>query len=540
MKTTVYLLCHLMHEHGIRQCVLCPGSRNAPLIHALTSMPGMECRRAVDERSAGFLALGWSLQSGRPVAVCVTSGSALANLHPSVAEAHYRNIPLLILSADRPPAWIGQHDGQTLPQPGIFGSLCRKSVHLTAREDSIWHDNRVTNEALLELTHRGGGPVHINIPLTEPLFPNNPSAAAEFPCLTPEASRIIRRTELGRMAHRKATSLLNRIATLPRRMILLGQLPQQADIPPTLLHQKHFALVGEHLCNTPTACTQPDTLLGSSPDPALSPDLLITTGGCVLSKKLKKLLRTYPPQEHWHISREGEAIDTYCHLTRCIEGDPDRFWDWLATASTAGDAAYAAQWQAKPRPFPATYSGPWLTGELIRALPPSSVLHLANSSAVRYAQLFPLPPGTHVECNRGINGIEGSVSSFLGYAMGDPRLQFLICGDLSFFYDMNALWLPGYSANVRILLLNNGGGGIFSTLPLPESDYIAAPHHASAREWATSCGFDCYCVRTEKDWGHALCALTSPDRNAPILVEALTDRRKDAALLRQFYTENGI
>lgn len=518
-------LISLMIAHGVTRCVACPGSRNSPIVASLAALPDFECRGATDERSAGFVACGWAARVQAPVAVCVTSGSALLNLHPAVAEAFYRHLPLLIISADRPESWIGQQDGQTLPQPGVFAGLCRMSVQLPEAEDAQWHRNRLINEALLELNHRCEGPVHINIPLSEPLF-----ATTDEPLPTP---RIIRRTELARMNAEAENELLDIVASCPRRLILLGQLANAAQLPTSLISEKAFAVIGEHLCNTPSAQTRPDFILGPSPEPSFSPDLLITYGGCVISKRLKTLLRQNPPREHWHISEDGTIVDTFCNLTRVIEGDPAELWELLAAFAEEGDEEWAARWYA-PTPVPQfPFSAMQIIGDLLQSLTSDSVLHLANSSAVRFAQLFPIPEGVQVECNRGVNGIEGSLSTALGFAMGDTRPQFIICGDLSFFYDMNALWLQGIPAHVRILLINNGGGGIFDFIPTPENPLVNGAHQAKACAWAADCGFKTYTVHNESEWQTALTALISPG-SAPVLVEAFTDSVNDAQLFKQF------
>ncbi len=520
-------LAALMAAHGVTRCVLCPGSRNAPVTAELDARSDMACRRATDERSAGFAALGWAAQAGAPVAVCVTSGSALLNLHPAVAEAFYRHLPLLVISADRPPAAIGQQEGQCLPQPGVFGALVNSSV--TLPEHDAAHANRLINEALLALRRQGGGPAHINVPLSEPLFGTIEDKGEAAP-------RLIRHTQLASAREGDFAELARRISACPRRLILLGQLPAAPLFPPALTERQRYAVVGEHLCNAGSvAQTQPDSLLGESflSDDAWTPDLLITCGGCLVSKKLKRLLRARPPKEHWHVSREGALIDTFGCLTRIIEGDPDEFWKFLSSCGKPGDAAYAARWRRRADPFPVSgFSGQALVGSLMGALPCGCVLHLANSSAVRYAQLFPLRPDVHVECNRGVNGIEGSLSAALGYAMGDERVNMVVIGDLSFFYDMNALWLPGTRGNVRALLLNNGAGGIFSTLPgIPASSAVHGPHSARAEGWARSMGWRYRCVRSEEDWPVALAELTAPvdADGAPLLVEAMTGTPLDAS-----------
>lgn len=527
-KPVVQELVALMLAHGVTRAVLCPGSRNSPIVATLAEQPGVECRSVTDERSAGFVAMGWAQQVQAPVAVVVTSGSAVLNLHPAVAEAFYRKTPLLVISADRPAAWVGQNDGQTVPQPGVFNTLVRFSAQVP--ENDAWHANRLINEALLELRHRGGGPVHLNVPLTEPFF-----GMIDTP-LPPV--RVIERTEAARMGADEEETLLEEAAALPRRLILQGQQHATSPLLAKLAEEKQFALVGEHIANAPFAdCCRPDTLIGATPDASWSPDLLITCGGDIISKRMKRLLRTHPPKAHWHISADGEVVDTFCALTRVLEGEPEEFWDLLDAFAEEGDDGYRIRWQAAPATLPEhEFSGMKFVGDLMRHLPENSVLHLGNSSAVRYAQLFPLPAGVHkVLCNRGVNGIEGSVSTAAGYALADPeRLHFLIIGDLSIFYDLNGLLAAQQCDNLRILLLNNNEGGIFGTLPgMPDCPHIRAPHGESIMAWG-GCAFNSTQVINAADWTRALELLLSPDPG-PMLVEAYTETECDAAILKEFY-----
>ncbi len=537
-------LAALMQAHGVTRCVLCPGSRNAPISATLSAMPGMECRCVTDERSAGFAALGWATRAHAPVAVCVTSGSALLNLHPAVAEAFYRRVPLLVISADRPARAIGQQEGQTIPQPGALGSLVRCAVDLPEHDEA--HANRLINEALLALTrrsgdwghiaHPGGGPAHINIPLSEPLF-----GADVSPLPTP---RRIEHMVFDNMPGEREKEILNIPPSLQRRLILFGQMNDWDDIP-DLYRESDFALIGEHLCNADGLVQRrPDLLLGPHPDASWSPDLLITCGGCVISKRLRALFLAHPPKEHWHLSVDGAVIDSFGCLTRVIEGDPTEFLFLLSHYASEGDAKYADRWYQSVPEFPTeAYSGMSIVGKLMAAMSRRddvSTLHLGNSSAVRYAQLFPLGLLVQVECNRGVNGIEGSVSTALGYAMDDgERLNVLIIGDLSFFYDMNALWMPGTRGNMRILLLNNGTGGIFSTLPqCPAQEAVHGQHSAQAEAWVKSMGWDYMAVRGNEDVAPTIAALTAARAEKPLLVEAFTDAAADAALLREFYTKH--
>ncbi len=545
-------LAMLMQAHRVTRCVICPGSRNSPLANIFAQMD-FECRGAFDERSAGFLALGWAAQAKAPVAVVVTSGSALLNLHPAVAEAHYRQVPLLVISADRPAAWIGQQDGQTITQPHCFGSLVRLCAQLPEDQEkesseTQWYRNRMINEALLALNHRTAGPVQVNLPLSEPLWASSPSP------IPPQ--RVIGRTEFARMNADDEDILTRKARELPRRMILLGQ----SSLPPQLyeeLHDKGFVIIGDCLSNAHqhiAAISQVDLILGGRPDASWSPDLLISCGGHIISKRLKSYLRRTPPRAHWHVSADGALVDTFCCLTHCIEGSEDELWDLLVNflpdmQAEDESAQYHALWyQADARLKTPSYdkfsfSGLRLIGELISGISTPATLHLANSLSIRLAQLCEIPSMVQVECNRGVNGIEGTLSAAIGYAQGDDtRPNYLIIGDLSFFYDMNALSLRPRPKNLRILLINNSGGALFKALPtrpiIPSSEaHIVAAHHLRAAEWAESAGYNYKRVLTIEDWAGCLAELHAPvtEASSPMLIEAFTETEEDIEAFKKFY-----
>ena len=280
-KENVNILTALLVAHGVRHAVVCPGSRNAPIVHNLNECPDIRCYPVTDERSAGFYALGMSLCLGEPVAVCVTSGSALLNLAPAVAEAYYQHVPLVAVSADRPPQWIDQLDGQTMPQPDALGRFVRKAVTLPEPHDgeSRWYCNRLVNEALMERR----GPVHVNVPITEPLF--------DFTTPVLPVERTIELTP--------------------------------ADMPPHVL---------SHVCRMFMQSRRPMLIAGQPMNPHLDeavclvkdderyvPDLVVYTGGSIVSKHLKHFLRK--AKETWVVNATGEVTDTFQNVTRVLVGD---------------------------------------------------------------------------------------------------------------------------------------------------------------------------------------------------------------------------
>lgn len=545
-KKNILQLVALLRAHEIRNIVLCPGSRNTPIIHTLANHPYFTCYSVTDERSAGFFALGLALSGGRPAAVCCTSGTALLNLHPAVAEAFYQQVPLVVISADRPASWIGQMDGQTLPQPNVFGPLVKSSVNLpeihTSEEE--WYCNRLVNEALLELNHHGKGPVHINVPISEPLFQ---FTAEDLPDV-----RVITRYQGLNVYDRQYDDLITRLNGYTKRMMVVGQmnLIYLFERKICKLLYKHFAWLTEHTGNQ-TVPGIPvknfDAIIYSLPEEEqakLVPDLLITYGGHVVSKRLKQLLRKHPPKEHWHVAADGQVADTFCSLTTVIEMDPFEFLEKIAYLLENKPCEYPKRWEQLSKQMAEpdfAFSEMAAIGKVLKSLPTDAVLHLANSSTVRYAQLFQIPDSVEVCCNRGTSGIEGSLSTALGYAWASDKLNFVLIGDLSFFYDMNALWCNHLRGNLRIMLLNNGGGEIFQSLPGLKMEarthrFVTALHQTKAEGWAQERGFDYTAVHTMEELDAALLDFMQADQQGnPKFMEVFTDKAEDVRLLKEYY-----
>lgn len=545
-KKNILQLVALLKAHRIQKIVLCPGSRNIPIVQTLANIPEFTCYPVTDERSAGFFALGLALNGGSPAAVCCTSGTALLNLHPAVAEAFYQQVPLVVISADRPAAWIGQMDGQTIPQPGVFGSLVKKSVNLpeVQTEEDEWYCNRLINEALMELDHHGKGPVHINVPVSEPFF--------KLPVTELPEARVITRYQGLNVYDKDYQPLIDRLNRYQRRMVVVGQmnLIYLFDKKYTKMLYKHFAWFTENISNQ-TIPGQPirniEPLLCSMDFEAqqkMRPELLITYGGHIISKRLKKFLRRHPPVEHWHVAADGQVADLFGCLTTVIEMDPFEFLEKIAPMMDSRTPEYPRAWEALSKKIPQAefpYSEMSAIGKVITHLPTPCSLHLANSSTVRYAQLFSLPQEVEVLSNRGTNGIEGSLSTAIGYATASDKLNFIFIGDLSFFYDMNALWNANYGSNVRILLLNNEGGEIFHALPGLEMQensrrFITATHRTSAKAWAEDRGFQYLSAHNDEELDQVVEAFTQPSiTSQPMLLEVFTEKDKDIEHLKTYY-----
>ena len=447
-KENVNILTSLLKAHGIHHAVVCPGSRNAPIVHNLNECPDIQCYPVTDERSAGFYALGMTQELKEPVVVCVTSGTALLNLYPSVAEAYYQHRPLVVVSADRPQQWIDQLDGQTLPQPDALGRFVKEAVSLPEPhdEDSRWYCNRLINEALM-VKH---GPVHINVPITEPLF--------DFS--TPELP-VERKIELlpADISNVTLSHLCRMFLQAKRPMLIAGQ-------PMNALMDEAVAQIGDNVDYVP--------------------DFVLYTGGSIVSKRLKHFLRK--AKETWVVNSEGEVTDTFMNLTHVVQGDGEVVADMIRFNLEQMSHPFVQKWEAllaqirqqiEAKELPYSQAAVVKYFEQKRG---ANIVHYANSMAIRLANTYSMTP---VYCNRGVNGIEGSLSTAAGFSCVTDDHVFCVIGDLSFFYDQNALWNQNLHGNLRILLLNNGKGGIFDMLPglekSPARDkYVAAEHHANA------------------------------------------------------------
>ena len=551
-KTNILQLTSLMLQYGIRHVVLSPGSRNAPLIHTFTQHLGFTCYTVVDERSAAFFALGLSQKLQQPVAACCTSGTALLNYGSAIAEAYYQEIPLLVISADRPEAWIGQADGQTIPQNGAFAAITKKSVQLPepANDTDEWYCNRLINEALIELTANGNGPVHINVPLSEPLYQFTTPAL-------PEARKITFHAAKSSFGIEQFKSVWN---ASPKRMIVIGQLPRENGLDSVLasfLEKGDAVVLAEQIANVhlPQLIPNFDLVLASLPEEELneySPDLLITIGGHITSKRLKQFLRKHKPQHHWDVRPDGKVKDTFQTITDLIPADASNFLQQLTKSIAQPEdkvKEFNNLWQEKSIAVDqevarfmkeASFCDLTVINSFIKSLPSHSTLHLSSSAPIRYAQICNMDPTVSVLSNRGTNGIDGSMSTAVGYATANEGLTFLLIGDLSFFYDINALWNKQISKNMRILLVNNGGGNMFHLINGPQQSeamegYIACHHSESAKDRVLAFGLHYLSASNFDELDRCLPYFCNPDEDYPMVLEVFTHTETNAYIFNRLF-----
>lgn len=511
-KQNVQQLTSLMLKAGITKVVVCPGSRNIPLVHNFVAAD-MECYEVTDERSAGFFALGLiEANGGEPVAVCCTSGSAVLNLAPAVSEAYYRPLPLLVITADRPLRWINQMDGQTMIQPEAFANYVRKTV--TLPEDDRWLCNRLVNEAFME-QKKTSGPVHIDVPINEPFF--------DFTAESLPAERLIEYIKPA-TAIQLPQSLQSAWQEAQRPMLIVGQLSPEdiADYGQEFitLARKGCTILAEHLSNLHTL-PEAYTYINFSFDEQLrtdgsipQPDLVITLGGHIVSKRIKQYLRAHQPHTHIQVSQLGELADLFTCATTLVEADNK-------TALMALNSI-PARFQ-NPLPANDSPTEDHILNTILPRIDSEWAIHVANSTMVR--TLIRHFRGTNpVYCNRGINGIEGSTSAAVGYWAGTHRPTLLLTGDLSFFYDQNALWnnfVKNPQAPLRIFILNNGCGDIFHHLPglhTPALDqYISAHHTTTAQGIASQCHATYFVAHNEDELQRHLPSFCKKDNTVIIL-----------------------
>ena len=501
-KENVNILTALLVAHDIHHAVVCPGSRNVPIVHNLNECPDRSCYPVTDERSAGFYALGMSQALEEPVVVCVTSGTALLNLAPAVAEAYYQHRPLVVISADRPEAWIDQLDGQTLPQPDALGRFVAKAVSLPEPhdEESRWYCNRLVNEALM-VRH---APVHINVPITEPLFDfSTPSLPAERKIeLLPADTTNVTLSHVCRM-----------FLQSKRPMLIAGQ------------------PLNPHL---------EEAVLRVADDESYVPDFVLYAGDSIVSKHVKRFLRR--ARETWAVNRSGEVNDTFMNLTHVVQGDPKIIADMIRFNLEEMPHPFVAKWAdllASVHEKAVAYEPSFSQMAAVKCFESrrrSEVVHYANSMAIRLANIYSSEP---LFCNRGVNGIEGSLSTAAGFSVVTDETVFCVIGDLSFFYDQNALWNQNLRGNLRILLLNNGRGGIFNMLTglekSPARDkYVAAAHTTSAEGICLQNHIIYNKVMEESDLKSAVDWLMETESSRPLLLEVMTDATADEQVYRDY------
>ena len=550
-KPTVNLLTALMIEKGVRKVVVCPGSRNIPLVHNFSENPCIECYPVTDERSAAFYALGLSLATDAPVAVCVTSGSAVLNTAPAVAEAYYRHIPLVVISADRPMEWIDRQDGQTIRQNKILSGIVK---HQSDIPDCSVEDVSAMSFASLSLNKclngcigRNPGPAHINIQLDEPLFNFTTEQLPANMNILPVSNE----TEEVSTA---CESVINSFITSRNKLIIIGQINEPDDELDRILCslRQNYLVLCEPLSSKyadPFECALP--VVSETLDDTVV-DTVISLGGNIVSKGLKRILRQAKIKKLFEVNRSGEPHATFIRQTAIVECDEKLFLAALLKKTIEEQTAVApiaeqlipvlSHVAEHTDTFCPDYSQLMAVKELETSLEDMEYdfeMHYANSMAVRLGCL--LSSRRYIWCNRGVNGIEGSLSTAAGFSLGVDSKVFCVIGDLSFFYDQNALWNNMLRGNLRVMLLNNGGGCIFRRLKglemnEDEKEFITGEHHVNARGICEQNDIGYLSSHNEEEFRTALVHFLTEETSRPIVFEVFTDPDTDIRTLDQLDT----
>lgn len=572
LAQTVIELCK---TKGIKHIVISPGSRNAPLTIGFSNNDYFKCYSIVDERCAAFFALGISQQLQEPTAVVCTSGSALLNYYPAVAEAFYSDIPLVVLSADRPKHLIDIGDGQTINQKNvfenhilysanlkldldeeaeaeeelpIFKNLENKLETLLGLKQGIQEYNEAEINKAINVTSSKNGPVHINIPFDEPLYD-----MVDALLVNPKSISIKKRTI--EIEDSILHSCINDWNSASKKMVLVGV------NQPNAIEQKWLDALAKDdsvIVFTETMSNIHNNEFFPSIDKLiaplkekdfinLQPNILLTFGGLIVSKKIKAFLRKYKPKQHWHIDL-NKANDTFFSLNRFIQTTPNHFFSKFLSEVKTQESDYKPNWNAvksirdnKHKAYlkAIDFSDLKAFEIILNAIPNGTILQLGNSSTVRYVQLFDLNKTLKVFCNRGTSGIDGSTSTAIGCAVANTKQTTLISGDLSFIYDSNALWNNYIPNNFRIIIINNQGGGIFRILPGYKNTenfdtYFETKHQLTAEHLCKMYGFEYASVSNELDLNNNLHSFYSKSHQ-PKLLEIFTPKNSNDEILLQYF-----
>lgn len=531
---------------GVTNIVISPGSRNAPLTIGFANNPNFTCYSIADERCAAFFATGMAQQLQQPVAVVCTSGSALLNYYPAVAEAFYSQIPLIVISADRPHDKIDIGDGQTIRQENVYANHILFNANLledASQENDVLINEAINTAALLK------GPVHINAPFEEPLY----ETVTELSILAPVFKTVIEEIHVPE----DLTPFIDKWNAAKKKLVLVG-----VNNPNTI----DTAII-ERLANDPSVIVMTETTSNLHHDSFLNsidtiitpftnedfeayrPEILLTFGGMVVSKRIKAFLRKYSPVEHWHVD-SLRAYDTFGHLTKHFEEDPNEFLNAFLPKTKAVESNYNKQAQElkafrqiKHDQYLATipFSDFKAFEHILPALPDNSQLQISNSSAIRYAQLFAIKPTVEVFCNRGTSGIDGSTSTAIGAALASQKETVLITGDIGFLYDSNALWNDYIPKDFKIILINNGGGGIFRILPGHKetpvfNTYFETTHKLTAEHLAKMFGFEYQKASDEATLKSELKTFMTAS-SQPKILEVFTPMLENDKILLQYFKE---
>ena len=550
---SVQLLVSALKEKGVKNIVISAGTSHDAIIRSIEEDGYFKTFNIVDERSASFFALGIIQETSKPVAIICTSGTATSNYMSGVTEAYKRKLPLIVITADKNPYYLNQLEEQMIDQVGLFDTNTKYNNTLPIVRDKKdeWYCQRIINEALLELDHHGKGPVHINIPIEEGMFAIDNTFTTETLPKFNLIERIYESTE-EREWKEKFELLKGK-----RVLIIFGQEDYYANKKRESLISSIFdkyncifavdKLSNLHCRGALEITKATKQMADKDTTNNVIPDVVINLGGNN-TLDIKFAARNNPTtKEAWLVSEEGIVQDFYRKLSTIFECSIDKFLEEMNKYEVEKSNSYYNDWVVEDEKYKEQpeleYSNLYVVKGLMKNIPKGSNLNLANSTTIRIAEYFDLDSSIPVYCNRGVNGIDGSMSTFIGQSAISDKLNFLIIGDLSFFYDMNALWNRYIGKNVRIMLSNNSGASLFHFNQGLEkfptlNENVAADHDGIAKGWVESRGFKYLSASNKKEFDEALKQFVSEDSEKPIFLEVFTKKEDDAKIQHEFYDYN--
>lgn len=542
-EKSVQILISLLKEFGISKVVVSPGGSDAPIVRSFEYDGSFSCYSVVDERNAAYMAMGMAQETGTPVVCLCTAGTAVCNYIPGITEAFYQNVPVVAVTSDQHPYLMDQLELQKIKQEGLFDGVVKKEVTLPCVKSELdeWHCNRIVNEALLALNHHGKGPVHINVPIMQTLECSQGNLAKQ---------RVIRRFSCQEAPYQE---MMSKVAD-KRILVVVGE-NLEIGAEEKLLFEKFFEkyncvfnvetisnldCVG---CVTTYPATETGFALGK---PELLPDVVISFGNFIASYKLKEVLKSGKNKiESWLISENGNVCDPYRSLKYIFEGD---FRIFLKNAvECRGEPVghgYYDTWKQTVEQVELGelgFSSLSIARMLSEEIAEHSILHTAILNSTRITQFFKFKKDVKFYSNLGALGIDGCVATFVGHSFVTDKICYLLTGDLSFFYGMNGISIRGIGNNVRIILLNNGGGEEFKIkLPYPQdemSDFICAQRERTAKGWAESLGYQYFTAQSNDEVMRVLRLFAKPS-DKPMILEVFLDIDEDSKVIRDIYSRN--
>ena len=543
---TYQMIIALLKKYGVKHCVLSAGSRNVPFVHSVECDSDFKCYSVVDERSAGYFALGLAQETNEPVVISCTASTASCNYYPAVAEAFYQNVPIIILTSDRNPSMLGQREDQMINQVGMFDRHVKKSVNLPIinDEDDEYYCERLINEALLELNHHTPGPVHINIPMKDY---NNSFNIKELPNV-----KKINRVEIEN-AREIWNEKFEELKEYKRIMVVCGQnsfvSEKLKEEIKKFFERFNCAIVVDHMSNIDfenginTVVGMDGKFITSKKMKELLPDLVISFGGQVFSGLKLELRKFYKNVKHWSIEPSGEVVDLFKSLDTIFECTPEYFFENANeyAKNIANDKKYYTELNnyIDSIVYPEfDYSHVYAIKNVVENIPENSILHLSINDSIRITNFFKINKNINVSANIGTYGIDGPISTFIGHSVTSNKNAFLIVGDLAFFYDMNAIKLNCIKNNMHILLINNHGGSEFYYNGSWKNEYsdlhTTARHNTEAEGWAKSNNFKYLRAESKEEFDKNL-SLFMEDSEEPVFFEVITEMKTDAKTIEKFY-----